>query len=204
MLPHFRNFNKGPKIITEPRYIFEDDFETASPKAGWTYWNVSNSATSPLAGTRSLRVNSTNNYAFIDFPGQDELWVFAKFYIANYYNYAFQIQGSVGTLIAFGNWGPNNTRYLGQGFDVFPGGELLYQTIKYAWVQYKKGTGSNAIVNVYYANTATRPASPQFTRTNSTSTVQATRLYWGAGSSGLPNQLDTLRISSKEIGDNPI
>ncbi len=49
MLPHLRNFNKGPKIITEPRYIFEDDFETASPKAGWTYIGIANSTISPLA-----------------------------------------------------------------------------------------------------------------------------------------------------------
>jgi hypothetical protein len=190
----------GGDEIIRMRYIFEDNFETASPKEGWSYaGGNSNSTTDALIGSRSLRTvgNGTSN---LNLGGTyDELWVFFTFYNTIDFAYSFAING----IIQFGPWGTGTTRFLGTGFDVFTGPNTT-SVQKYCWMQYVKGTGSNAVVNIWLSDTPVRPVTASFSRTNLSYTIGASSVSVPPTGSGNRRQIDYLRISDKEIGDYPI
>jgi hypothetical protein len=190
----------GGDEIIRMQYIFQDDFETASPKAGWTYTSITNSTLDPLVGTRSLRSTGSNNTASLNLGGSySELWVFCTFYNAADYAYSLSING----IVSIGPWGTGTTRFLGTGFDTFVSINTT-SVQKYCWVRYVKGTGSNAIVNVWLSDTPVRPVSASFSRTNLSYTIDASGISIPATGSGLRRQIDYLRVSDKEIGDYPV
>lgn len=210
MLNNSQSLITGPKMAMQPKYFFTDDFETATPKDGWYYLAITNSTTSPLSGTRSLRVSGSNNLANLWFPPQDELWLFCKFYSGG--SWLFQIypdgaspnSNGAGALFAVAQWTGTQLRVVSGGADVFPTTTPITGAVSYCWAQYKRGSGSNGIVNLWVSSTTTRPASPLYSRTNTTSTVPATRFYFSLFGSGTANQLDHFRLSSTEIGNDPL
>ena len=210
MLNNSQSLITGPKMAMQPKYFFTDDFETASPKDGWYYLSISNNTFSPLSGTRSWRINSTNSVANLWFPPQDEVWFFCKFYL--YGAWLFQLHPASGTpnsnaagaVFAVSQHTGTQLRVVGGGFDVFPVANIA-GSVLYCWAQYKRGSGSNAICNLWVSSTTTRPATPLFSRTNSTSMAPAVRWWTSAGGSGnLNNQMDNFRLSSTEIGNDPL
>jgi hypothetical protein len=209
MLNNSQSLITGPKMAMQPKYFFTDDFETATPKDGWTYVSVSNNTVSPLSGTRSWRINSTNSVANLWFPPQDEVWFFCKFYLVG--SWLFQLHpesgtpnsNAAGSVFSVAQWTGTQLRVTGGGFDVFPTAYIA-GSVSYCWAQYKRGSGSNAICNLWVSSTTTRPATPLFTRTNATSTVPALRWWTSAGGGTLNNQMDNFRLSSTEIGSDPI
>jgi hypothetical protein len=196
----------GGDNIIQMRYIFEDNFETVSPKAGWTYNSNANSTLNPLVGSRSLRATSSNNFAFLDLGGShSELWAFYTFYTDVNFAYLIAIYSAATNtqIVAFGPWGAGTTRFLGTGFDDFPSVNTT-SVQKYCWMRYVKGTGSNSIVTIWLSDTPVRPASPSFSRTNLSYTMNADSLFLVTTGSSSRRQIDYLRVSDKEIGDYPI
>lgn len=209
MLNNSQSLITGPKMAMQPKYFFTDDFETASPKDGWFYQSVSNNTVSPLSGTRSWRINSTNSVANLWFPPQDEVWFFCKFYLVG--SWLFQLHPQSGTpnsnaagaVFAVAQWNGTQLRVVTGGFDEFPVANIS-GSVSYCWAQYKRGSGSNAICRLWVSSTTTRPATPLYTRTNANSMVPAVRWWTSAGGANLNNQMDNFRLSSTEIGNDPL
>lgn len=203
------------------QYLIKEDFETGA--LGWAYnGSMALSTSSPLDGTKSLRLVNTNALAITKFDPSDDVWVYMHSYMPTMdYMGLFQLRNSggysasymlangaytVGSLCAGASpWGGSTTRYQSSGHDDFiSDSAFTKESDTHIWLHYVKGTGSNSTVAWYISNTSTRPSSPTYIVTNGTGTVPADTIEIGQYSGYQPLlRWDKIRVSRSEIGSNP-
>ena len=189
-------------------YLVNEDFDDAAYPSDWT--NVNSgfevTTTGALIGSRSLHVVGGNNDAHITFAPQDELWAFCAFNFVTDHQYrtVMTLGDGSGSFIQFSPWA-GNIRYQDSGNkDDFISGDVPRNQTAYAWIHYKKSTGSDGVGEFYWDTTQTRPSSPNHSWSNSTCTGSMCRLGFDTGGGGPDVRWDKVRVSKTEIGSNPI
>ncbi len=195
-------------------YLAEADFEDGQPD-GWTNYNGNNgssdwayaSSPAPLRGSFSYKL-AAGNVALSSpaFAPQDEVWVFATVYGPDGTQVICLASGGGDNFMFFAPWYGTDLLYFSaeHGYIGDTGVPLAGNTLTYLWIHYVKGTGANAILEIYSSPTPTRPASPQYTKTNGAWTQQVDRVRFGNSGSGDTRIFDYIRISAEEIGSNPV
>lgn len=190
-----------------PTYLVSEDFEGTGVPSGWTdtgsnNWDYSTSP-APLVGSQSLQ-NSADCY--VDFTGQSAVWVYFTYYCPSTIaatNPWVSLQTSGGVDVAY-------LRSLNSG-DLRGLAVTTLQTASavetinqqyHIWLHYVKGTGANAVFQMYIATTDTRPGSPSvnISTGDATSDVARFRLFKRNVNSTI---FDKIRISTSEIGSSP-
>lgn len=187
-------------------YILSEDFEAASFPT-WTLNSWVIDSRDQLFGAKSLRVSSTNNFSFVDFAPQDEVWVFYAYRLISGTTFArlCELRNTAGGIAAYlAIWGASNTRVQGGGKNLFPALFTPYNQIAYVWMRYVRGTGANSIAEFYVSSTPERPAAASFSWSDSTSVLPASRLYFSTDGANLNLSFDYIRVSKNPIGSYPI
>lgn len=177
---------------------------------GWTSSASSNNpnyATSPapLEGTQSF-MGGTGTFTSIThaFPtASDEQWVKAMFILPNTKwwtnsTYLMRLRNAADASVM------DVTPDAG-GLTIVCGASASYLslsvgTLYYLWIRYVKGTGSNAVVEMYLSTTDTRPGSPNASITTGTSTTAATKASFYGGDAGFI--WDHIILNASAIGSN--
>lgn len=191
-----------------------EDFEGTGTPAGWTVASGSpnfdqSTAGLSLAGSECLYIagNSGALGAYVAFTPSDSCFVYFVMRFENNptsFRRWCSVKSSTGTSTLLD--GTTGTDFGGWiGIDgAGDGTAVAVDTTVHVWVEYIKGTGSNAIKRLYISTTGTKPGSPSEQVTNGTETGQAARFYFETWASGGGNAYyDTFRLSrTTPLGDN--
>jgi len=91
---------------------------------------------------------------------------------------------------------------IGHGTSIATGSTtLIAETKYYLWCYWVKGTGSDGVINVHLSTTKTKPASPEVSIINGSTTLQTNRIRLYAAAQTMPVWFDEFVLSSAEIGD---
>jgi hypothetical protein len=217
----YTNPNYGSIMIPSHGYAMLPDpvsqnCEGMGTPTGWT-----NSGATPnwdytpaLDGTQSLLLPSTIGTAGsstkIDFGDRPEVWV----------NFKLRLTATPQGTNTIGGLAPNGISILSQLFQINKNGSLnrlsfggaqtaagvLPNTTYNVWLHYRKGTGSNGIVDIAFSTSATKPTSgSQFAQsTTYTGVNNAGRLVLGTSvNTTFGIILDDIRVAHAEIGNVP-
>ncbi len=164
-----------------------------------------------LAGSQSLRVYAAGQWdatgTKTSFAAQSEVWAF------------FEIQmvweSTVWVLAHLQN-SDSDMAYLYRKtatvMEIVCGGATAEATFStssgipyFCWLHYTKGTGANALLDVYLATTSTRPGSPTASITTGTSTNDVNMIRFNSHSTttGTEFLLDRVLVDDAAIGNNP-
>ena len=206
----------GPAVFPAPAgasWLVTEDFETSGPTTGWTVsgdtpnltWN---STSSPITGSSSAKTAGRGNSvsAQYDFTATSDLWVYFAHQTLNSVPFMYSViisDPSSGDALSIGYWGSSNFRFTGGNQDNFPSYTISTATTLYFWLHDTKGTGSNAVGELYVSTTTTKPGSPLSSWTNSNMTHDLSRITLNYSSNGADYKWDYLRVSSSIIGSAP-
>jgi hypothetical protein len=179
---------------------------TNSGTVNWDY--ISNL----LEGNQLLYITGpgvgAGNNTRVDFGDQAEVWVYFK----------LALTGSAPTSAkTIGGLGPNGGA-ITQLFQIdsslrpsFGGAQttdpFLLNTAYHVWLHYRKGTGSNGIVEIGFSTDGTKPTSGNKWKKSTTyiGINNAGRLSLGTTTSTTINiKFDKIRVDNSEIGSNPL
>ncbi|HEY2711363.1 MAG TPA: glycoside hydrolase [Chthoniobacterales bacterium] len=204
----------GYAMLPDP--VSENCNGTGTP-TGWTNtgtgvnWDRTSNPP-PLEGTQSLFISGSGvggNSTKVDFGDQAEVWVFFKLAVTG------SAPATAATIAGLSANGGTITELL----QVTPFGKLSFggaqtsasltlNTTNNVWLHYRKGTGSNGIVEVAFSTSETKPTSGSTyyaASTSYTGTNEAGRLFLGTTASTTINMVfDKIRVDNSEIRSNPL
>lgn len=207
-------------IANRNRWLLAEDFERTGTPPGWTKGGSGNFNYSavPLVGSQSLRcVTNTDQGYYIFGPtigSLAEAWLFCRFkrettpssINSTEFGFLSGSPGSFATICRIAGVTSGRTHALFAGSvsaGNFTAGSAEGVSLS-VWLRYKKGTGSNAIAEVYIAEgTEVKPGSPTLSTSTGNATGNATVVYC-QGNPGGPCVFDKIRLSRTSIGSNPL
>lgn len=202
---------------SESSYAVNETFDgTGEPATLWSHYTPTNctvnydyaTSPAPLEGTQSLRVYYTTG---------DDCWSLLNFG-ADYDHVYFQINipslpagnqtplyffnSSDSTLFAIGALSTGAFRPFWPTFDSFGDYSISAGTTYHVWVDFTPGTGANAVCDVYFATTSTKPGSATVHMTGGAATTHIRKIQFGAyGTYAII--VDKVVVSSTAIGSAP-
>lgn len=212
-------FLTGATVVINPygfavagsSYLLDVDFESGG--GGFT-GNVTGdfdlAATSPtMQGTKCASSFSfTDSYAFATFTAGGSRYA--------YFQYRLNaMPGGLGKIAALRDSGgtelltlsvQSNGVLVMNSYDTTCAGPLVINTIYHVWIEYVKGTGSNASYKITLSTDGTKPTSGAFymTFTSGTGTADAAQfLFHNENGEGGPASFDHILVSSTAIGSSP-
>ena len=179
---------------------------TNSGSVNWDYTSVH------LEGNQSLYVPGPSfglgNFTRVDFDNQAEVWVYFKLYLDA------SPPTSATTIGGLGANGGTVTQLFQIDSSLRPsfGGaqttdSFALKTAYHVWLHYRKGTGSNGIVEIGFSTDGTKPTSGNKYKklTTYTGTNDAGRLFLGTTTQTTITKIfDKIRVDNSEIGSNPL
>lgn len=205
---------------TRRRWIVAQDFEGTGVPPGWGQGGSADFDYSavPLVGAQSLRCSTNTTQGYYDFGAKTgslgEVWAFARFKrettpsgsLSTEFGFLSGSPGTYATVARMAGVTSGRTHALYAGSASagnFTAGSAENVSLA-IWLRYKKGTGSNAIAEIYVAEgTEVKPGSPTFSTAVGNATANATVIYC-QGNPGGPCVFDKVRVSASVIGSNPL
>lgn len=196
------------------QYLIEDNLEyldaSAATTGGWVQagtptWAYA-TAPAPLQGSYSLQINASADAATHSFTAQSDVWAYYLFSTSNAANTSMRVYFLDAADAAQAEASANSATYWransGGGTNANSTvGDVVTDTKYHIWLHYVKGTGANAILEIY-ASTDGIKGTVKANRTSGTSTGDAAKIRLNLSTSTLCI-FDRVIVSSTEIGDNP-
>jgi hypothetical protein len=175
---------RGPVGVASDIFLNEN-FEGSGTAAGWTNVGTApnhDSTTSPIEGSHSLRATQSASSTYYAHGAAGEVW----------YRFAYRVDSLAGTpwvievrtaadailtrvrVLSTGALRFYNPNLTTAGSST--AGQVTAGTNYWIWVRYVKGTGSNAIYELYLSTDRTKPGSATFSVTNGAATDDAARV----------------------------
>lgn len=191
--------------------LVDEDFEGTGTPSGFTagtgspdFDYVVASDLSAGSGNQCLRVNQSFHAPYVAFTAQDTLWVKCRFRAAGA-ALPIRIRNGGATELCYAQWIVNGANYDcriygGTNFSTSFSVAFTPNTTYTMWLEYKKGTGSNAEARVWLSTSGTFPGygSTHAVRTTGNATAQANRVYISPATS-VEHLVDDLQISATQI-----
>ncbi len=202
-----------------PNYLLQENFEGSNSGGCFdlTSWTTIGTIDSCYTGTiidgsHSLRLTNDGSGATHTFATQSEMWAYWKMIIhtAASERFAFFIQDAAGThnLAVVSINGGTDAIKLYDGdltHSVTVDNPFILDTVYHFWLHYKKGTGSDGVVDIGFSSDGIRPTSGGNYKeiTNAAGTLDA-GLVAPFNSGGVADLIyDKIRILDSVIGNNP-
>lgn len=193
-------------------WVFADDFESyanASEATDSTNWTTIGTptfgyTTTPLDGTRSLKIDGSHVATTKSFDAGSDPWFFFKWRVSN-----VSINQNIVTLLALDtattvgillmlSTGKLSVK-MGAGSSTDTATTPIVANTTYSFWIYLNTT--NGKMDVYHSSDETRPASPTVSDLGSSATARFVR--FGSTASGMSQIWDKLIVSATAIGSNP-
>lgn len=196
-------------------YIITEGFEGVGAPSGWSdvitapadYDYLDN----PLDQSQSLRLlNGAIAKNKTWHSGMSEVWYYFKWKrVVTVDNGAifYVIDGSENPLLYVSITGPSHVVQVGLGGATATASDATSDGVTYHfWVHYKKGTGSDAVFEVHYSTTPTKPADGSGGHAKvigGSSTADATGIWFYSEYSTTDWRVDRVRADDEPIGSDP-
>lgn len=186
--------------------LIEEDFEGTGTPNGWTVNAGSPNfdyTTTVIDGSESLYLSGTTPRTTVAFTPLDEHWGYFRFRCTAFANTPFLWYNGSGLFFRCRILTNGKIRiYNGSSELATSGASFSINTTYNLWWRAKKGTGSNAEIDVFISTSTTKP-SLTVGSSAGTQTWQTTGMVLDCGASGAAMTYDSFLVSDSEIGDNP-
>ena len=206
-------------------YLLAEDFDGSSACGDGSHTNCSGSWTgigtpapadfnyaaspAPLVGTGySLLLSGTQDTPYgwyRGFTAHDTVYFYFVFHATNRSaGTIFALRDSSGnTVMRVVDSGPEMSIYCNDVIDYQPVTNFVVNTTYHTWGRYTKGTGSNAVCELYHSTTSTKPESPNLSATGN-ATAQAAQIFITKPGNDQSHIYDKIRVSTSSIGGDPL
>lgn len=191
-------------------YIYTQDFEGTGAPSGWSDTGggaVDYDYATALEGSQSLRFNTTtgSGATYSLASAYDTLYVYfiLRPNVLTNFAYIFNIQTDGYTDLARIRTDGSGGFRVTANNESSSGGSWSVGNTYHMWFQYTKGTGADAIANLWVSTNATKPGSPTVSITTGNSTDQGQRIRFGPSYGTNDVVYDKLLVSTNSIGSNP-
>lgn len=195
-------------------YLLKEDFTTGIVPVGWSHGGghlnyADDEAPAPLQGVYSASATISTQAGYGPFPARGEIHGYFMFWcsLISTSCYLCKIKDVTGAdifrLRVVSTGAVRASDAGGTAIGTSSGGLIAAEAVRHIWFHYAKGTGADAVIEVWVADTDTKPGSPQLSINTFSATANAYQFGCFNGANGTKTVWDKIRVKSTAIGSAP-